>query len=112
MFGLRKNEIQKINSLTCDDHSEVLTLAFHDEKSMLFAGFKSGNLVAWQLDEINFKLVGLIKLHKESINKIIFHKTNYLISCSSDSNVKIYDLINDKPLDFNIGVQSVMNVLK
>ena len=109
---MRKNEVQKIIALTCDDHSEVLTLAFHEEKSMLFAGYKSGNLAAWVLDEINFKLVGLSKLHNDAINKIIFHKTNYLISCSSDTTVKIYDLVNDKILDVNIGVQCVIFKLK
>ena len=78
---------------------------------MLFAGYKSGNLAAWQLDDINFKLVGLSKIHNDSINKILFHKTNFLISCSSDSIVKIYDVINDKIVDLNLGCQSVNTII-
>lgn len=108
VWGLRKSESQKITTLSSDDHSEVLTLAFNDEKSMLFAGYKTGNLAAWQLDEINFKFIGLSKLHNDAINKIVFHRSNFLISCSSDTTVKIYDLLNDKIMDLNLGVQSVI----
>lgn len=105
---MRKSECQKITNLSCDDHSEVLTLAFNEEKSMLFAGFRSGNLAAWQLDEVNFKLLGVTKLHNDAINKLVLHRSNFLISCSSDTTVKIYDLLNDKVMDLNIGIQAVI----
>jgi WD40 repeat protein len=74
---------------------------------MLFAGYKSGNLAVWQLEEFTFNMLAVIKFHNDSINRLVLFKNNYLLSCSSDTTVKIYDLINDKIQDISIGVKIV-----
>jgi len=95
VYGLRNKEIQKITNLKCDDHTDVLSLAYNEERSMLFAGHKSGCLSIWQIDDINFKPITIIKIHEDAINKILIHKSNYLLTCSSDTKVRICDLTNN-----------------
>lgn len=85
---IAKNEKEK---------SEITCINFHENSNMFFCGHNSGNISVWKTSEETNSLVCIansdenIKLHNNTINHLTF-KENFLISCSSDNYLKVFNL--------------------
>lgn len=67
---------------------------------MFFCGHNSGNISAWKISEETKFLICVansnenIRVHNDTVNYLTF-KDNYLISCSSDRYLKVFNLNNN-----------------
>ncbi len=78
------------------DKSEIICINYHPTLNLFFCGHVSGNISAWNISsETKFlKCIANSKIHEDGINSITF-KNNFLISCSSDNTIKVFNLDNN-----------------
>ncbi len=70
---------------------------YHSTKSHFYTGLTSGNIIEFSVtsNKIIRKLVG----HTESVTRLILSKTqNYLFSASSDTTIRVWNLITNKQI--------------
>jgi WD40 repeat protein len=82
------------------EKSDITCINFNENLKMFFCGHNSGNISAWKIsEEINFLVCVAnsnenIRVHDDIVNYITF-KDNFLISCSSDNYLKVFNLDNN-----------------
>jgi WD40 repeat protein len=82
-----------INAL---DKSEIICINYHANSNIFFCGHINGNISAWNISSEDkfLKCIANSKIHDDSINCITF-KDNFIITCSSDFNLKVFNLDNN-----------------
>ena len=82
------------------EKSEIICIIFNENLKMFFCGHNSGNISAWKISEETMFLTCVansncnIQIHDDSVNYLTC-KDNFLISCSSDNFVKVFNLENN-----------------
>lgn len=75
--------------------SPITAVAIHPFKPFLITASQDGMMVFWNLLDLVEPLKIIANAHSKSINDLIFKKNSpYLISCSSDQIIKVWDLSN------------------
>lgn len=79
-----------------NEKSDILCIVFHSGSQIFFCGHSSGIISAWSIspEEKFLKCVANSKIHESSINSIVL-KDKFIITCSSDYYLKVFNLDNN-----------------
>ncbi len=84
------------NAFNDTEKSEITCINYHSNSNIFFCGHTNGNISAWNIsqEEKFLKCVANLKIHEDTINCIYF-KENFIITCSSDCFIKVFNLDNN-----------------
>lgn len=86
--------------------SPITAIAIHSFNPYIVTASQDGMMVIWNLLDLSEPVNQLKNAHSKSINMVTFQKgTSYLISCSSDQFIKVWDL--STPDDVRIPIKSL-----
>lgn len=84
--------------------SPITAIAIHPFNPYIVTASQDGMMVIWNLLDLSEPVNQLKNAHSKSINMVTFQKgTSYLISCSSDQFIKVWDL--SAPADVRIPIK-------
>ena len=113
------NNFNNINSINNNNNNnnidnEILCIEY-SQPGFFVCGHTSGLMSLWKPDpQVYLQKVQAQKLHDRAINKILYTKLSndksYLISCSSDKTVKVYDIEGNNVVKVQPFEDEVMDV--
>jgi WD40 repeat protein len=111
IFSTEEGTMQTLNQFGVGNTPKISAISFHPAGSyFVTSNGKNFNIEFWSFIQAN-KQLKIYKGHTDKINSLLFSSdANYLLSCSNDSTVKIWDLKSDKLLN-NIKTKKTINVV-